>query len=372
MKKLVIAALAIASMAACTKSNVQYEQPGEISLQPVAQKATKAVTGTIYPENEMFNVWAWWVESGAGSSNYSVTAKDYIKEGTFKKKDNSWGGWDMEEGKVNPYYWPTTGSLFFAGYSPADAKVSGTFSYSLKDYTMTIVGYNQANDIKQTKDLMWFDVVNESYDKTASVNGVPVEFKHALSWLTFKFNLKDQQTAHNWKVTEVKLTGIETMANCTIQKGSDPDWEDLTILNQSTLSDEEKAEAKTIVIFDNDAGTEISYSRPDTWTNGDNTIQDFGGTKLELDGSNGVLIIPQSCAEAEAQLEISYLLKVPAGDNEYISQSKTLFLNAGTEDGTTWKPGKHYVYTITFGADEILINPTVADWTTTPVNVQVQ
>ena len=42
MKKLVFAALTIAAMAACTKSNVQYEQPGEIAFQPVAQKATKA------------------------------------------------------------------------------------------------------------------------------------------------------------------------------------------------------------------------------------------------------------------------------------------------------------------------------------------
>lgn len=372
MKKLVIAALAIGAMAACTKSNVQYEQPGEISLQPVAQKATKAVTGTTYPEDEMFNVWAWWVESGAGSINYSETAKDYIKEGTFKNNGTRWGGYDMTTGKVNPYYWPTTGSLFFAGYSPADVRTSGEFAYNLKAATMTITGYQQSNDITKTKDLMWFDV-DKSYDKTtAQTAGVPVKFKHALSWLTFKFNLKDEQTAHNWKVTNVKLTGIETMADCTIQKGADPDWKDWTIPNESTLSAESKATAKTIVIFDNDAGTEILYSSPDTWTNGDNTIQDFGGTQLELGESNGVLIIPQSCAEADAQLEISYLLKVPAGNNEYISQSKTLFLNVGTEDGTTWKPGKHYVYTITFGADEILINPTIADWTTTPVNVLVQ
>ena len=371
MKKLVIAALAIASLAACTKSNVQYEQPGEISLQPVAQKATKAVTGTTYPEDEMFNVWAWWVQSTAGSEDRSQQARDYIVEGTFKKKDNSWGGWDMAGEKVNPYYWPTTGSLFFAGYSPADVPTSVQFAYNLKDATMTITGYQQSNNIMETKDLMWFDVVDKSYDKTtANTNGVPVTFKHALSWLTFKFNLKDQQTAHNWKVTNVKLTGIETMANCTIEKGNDPVWKDWTILNQSTLSDEEKAKAKTILIYNNE-GKEITYVPPYTWTNGTTAVADFGGTQLELGGSNGVLIIPQSCAADEAQLEISYLLKVPAND-EYISQSKTLFLNAGTEDGTTWKPGKHYVYTITFGADEILINPTVADWTTTPVNVQVQ
>ena len=119
MKKLVLAVLAIGAMAACTKSNVQYEQPGEISLQPVAQKATKAaVDGTNYPTGEAynFNVWAWWGDYNAGTElAYFTVTTPFIAQGTFKhRNDNSWGG-------VTPYYWPTKGSLVFAGYSPADA-----------------------------------------------------------------------------------------------------------------------------------------------------------------------------------------------------------------------------------------------------------
>ena len=115
MKKLIIAALAIAAMAACTKSNVQLEQPGEIAFQPVAQKATKAaVTGTWYPTDSKynFNVWAWWAEDGKNDVTDFKTV--YINDQTFVARDNEkWGG----EGKA--YYWPTTGSLYFAGYSPA-------------------------------------------------------------------------------------------------------------------------------------------------------------------------------------------------------------------------------------------------------------
>lgn len=117
MKKLVLAALAIGAMAACTKSNVQLEQPGEIAFQPVAQKATKAaVDGTVYPVDESFNVWAWWddVAPSANPTYANYTAK-YIDAGKFIARDNfNWGG-------ETPYYWPTSGSLVFAGYSPANA-----------------------------------------------------------------------------------------------------------------------------------------------------------------------------------------------------------------------------------------------------------
>ena len=202
MKKLVIAALAIASMAACTKSNVQYEQPGEISLQPVAQKATKAAVATNdYPTTADYNfkIWAWWGAEAANAPDFA-TYKPYIEQGEFVyRKDNSWGGKD-------PYYWPTEGSLFFAGYSPASAN-GQTFNYLPTAKSFTVTGFIQSNNIAEQKDLLWFDITDVSYDKkTMPEAGVAVSFKHALSWLTFKFNLKDDKTAKNWD-TE-KLPGI--------------------------------------------------------------------------------------------------------------------------------------------------------------------
>ena len=93
MKKLVIAVLAIGAMAACTKSNIQYEQPEEISFQPVAKKATKAVygaiDGTAYPVGESFNVWAWWDESEPSNNpTYGNYGDLYINAGEFVAKDN--------------------------------------------------------------------------------------------------------------------------------------------------------------------------------------------------------------------------------------------------------------------------------------------
>lgn len=379
MKRLVIAALAIGAMAACTKSNVQYEQPGEISLQPVTQKATKAaVDGNEYPTTESFNVWAWWADKNAGTALAQFTSTtDYIDEGTFVHRTetvNSWGG-------QTPYYWPTKGSLVFAGYSPASAKVEGTeFNYYLTargtdgqadyvaPYTLLITNYIQSNNIASTKDLMWFDVTDNSHNNNGTA-GVPVTFKHALSWLTFKFNLKTADTEEMWTVTNVKLTGIETMADCVIVKEQNPVWSDITVNNDANLTDEQKVAARTVQIYN---GSEIiKYKSGATWTNGNTTVTDFGGTALEST-PNGVLVIPQSCAQTDASIVITYDMKTYVGNGVLTGQTVELPLTGTQITGNMWEPGKHYIYTITFGANEILIAPTVEDWTDVPVEVPVR
>ena len=156
MKKLFIIALIIGFASACTKSSIQYEQPGEISFRPVTAMTTKAaISGTTYPEDSTFNVWAWWgdVPENTSLSKFPSGAEMYLNKRPFGKDENgnSWVGLDV------PYFWPTRGSLVFAGYSPVSAKAQN-FSYSWSNKTMTITAYEQSIDISKTVDLMWFDV----------------------------------------------------------------------------------------------------------------------------------------------------------------------------------------------------------------------
>ena len=345
MKKLVFAALAIGAMAACTKSAVQYEQTGEICLQPVAQKATKAaVDGTVYPADEEheFNVWAeWHADTNEGTSPFGEL---YINQGTFSARDLVvWGG------KNPKYYWPTTGKLAFAGYSPASAKEGGaTFDYVFKDKKFTVTNYVQSTDISATKDLMWFDFDGTYYTNpgTTQANSVPVTFQHALSWLTFKFNLKDKDTPKNWVVTNVTLKDIET-------KGS---FDSISDGDKWTLSNENSFKNKDITVYDIDK-KEIEYS--DTPEALENT-------------PNGVLIIPQACDLSNASLVVKYDLKKQGVPDAYLqNQTVTLDLSVGTDEHN-WLPGKHYIYTIIFGANEILISPTVTDWVDKNVEIEVQ
>lgn len=369
MKKLVIAVLAIGAMAACTKSNIQYEQPEEISFQPVAKKATKAVNGAIdgteYPKDENFKVWSWWTSQNAGTTIANITGGFdmdntdptkpilYINEGTFtNRKDayntptNTWGG-------ETPYYWPTTGSLVFAGYSPSAA--SGTFNYDFSSQTFTVEGYTQSNDISKTVDLMWFDA-DQSYKQTGAVTAT---FKHALSWLEFRFNLT-AGAPQNWRIYAVTLKGIETRGGFTAKTGA--------------------SASKTWLVDPNYTGEFIVAK--------DLTIDltpESEAYNLTTESENGVVIIPQSCAInnnnitlSDAYLEISYGLLTPASagstNKVYIPQKVTLpltYTDNSSNEKNAWEPGYHYIYTITFGANEILIYPSVTDWTDETENIDV-
>lgn len=334
MKKLFIIALIIGFASACTKSSIRYEQPGEISFRPVTAMTTKAaISGTTYPEDSTFNVWAWWgdVPENTSLSEFPSGAEMYLNKRPFGKDENgnSWVGLDV------PYFWPTRGSLVFAGYSPVSAKAQN-FSYSWSNKTMTITAYEQSTDISKTVDLMWFDVTERSYTdnnnrnpQDVAVDGVPVVFKHLLSWLTFKFTKSDNI------ITGVELLGIETKARFTSSPAAGTEnWTDHT-----------------------DSSTMPVWSGSEKITDGEKVLEST---------DNGVLVIPQPCTAEHVQLQIRYKTSETGNEN-----TKTVYLTAGA-DGHIWKPGKHYTYTITFGQNEILVLPDVTDWETVTVDIEVQ
>ena len=124
------------------------------------------------------------------------------------------------------------------------------------------------------------------------------------------------------------------------------------------------------MIYTNTDGEEISYVDKASWTNQNTTVDDFGGAILE-NNKNGVIVIPQLCASNnDAKLVVTFILKIPARNSEYIDQNVELELTPGT-NGTEWIPGKHYIYTIVFGANEILIVPEVDEWIEEVVEIEV-
>lgn len=347
MKRLAIAALILGSLMACTKSNIQYGPTGEISLQPVAEKATKAaLSGTAYTDGApAFNVWAWWAGVEPGSSIEDVLDSDdiasYIDKGEFVHRGNgSWGG-------STPYYWPSEGSLVFAGYSPSQP-LGGTFSYNEGAREFIVEDYVQSNNITETVDLMWFDITDRSYNSNRNkvndqdVNGVPVIFHHALSWLQFSFKLQeeDPQIPQNWLITDIKLTGIESQAD--FNSTGSPKW----------------------------TGQEVTQEFH-IW-NGSHLVAEEG--KILESAPNGIVVIPQSCADGEANIVITYnLKKYIGGEDDWLrAQTVTLPLETGI-DGSTWLPGKKYIYTIVFGENEIRIAPAIEkDWDNQNLDIEVQ
>ena len=373
MKKLMIIAAAVAAMAACTKSEVVYDDTqDEISFAPVSYTATKApvygpVEGTTYPRDEEFKVFSLYTESQPGTEfSASTGTTAYFEDATFERRDNIvWGG-------VTPYYWPKTGSLYFTGYSPAELPQS--------QYTKPSASYDKTNGSKLTipnfaqgayaytdgetanpqysmVDLMYFDIkpTDKSVNNAGS-NGVPVVFNHALSWLTFNFSTANKQINDLFTITKVTLKNVGTCATFTsgptlgamlVPEWSDPVWK------------------KDIVLFDNSkvlaaTGNVLSYYDYQTET----------GNKFVIDD---VLVIPQAIPNynKNASIEITYTQKAYA-TAPAVEQTQTFQLKGGVADSNgdgidntlagEWVINRHYTYNITFSASEILIAPSVALW----------
>uniref|UniRef100_UPI003FEEB242 fimbrillin family protein n=1 Tax=Candidatus Cryptobacteroides bacterium TaxID=3085639 RepID=UPI003FEEB242 len=137
MKKSLIIALGAIALVACTKTSVSYEQTGEIGFAPVVRKnSTKAaVEGTAFP-NQKIKVYGYYDNSMATGSSYSAGkfAVEYLPGVEFAKKGATWAG------ATTPYYWPKTGSMLFAGYSPADF---GVVTFSLENNRFSVAELEQ-------------------------------------------------------------------------------------------------------------------------------------------------------------------------------------------------------------------------------------
>ena len=321
MKKIFFSLLAVAALASCVKSEAVYtEDQAEIKIKPATALATKAaIDGTEYPVTENFDVYGYWADEKAGSSFTEGTV--YLgKDGPaveFTNKGNYWGG-------TTPYYWPKNGSLRFAAYSPSNVNME----HELATDTYTVEGYTQPATTAATWDLL-VAPTSVSYDAMTAAENVSVVFEHALSWITVKVVAKDAEAA---KAFDIKKVTIEDVANVA-------DFEAVMSGTKSmTWTLDEAAEKVDYVVY--------SGSQAVTET----------ATVIETT-KDGTLVIPQ----ATTSITVEYTQNALAGTPALEKQSVNVDLVLDAEN-SPWMPGKHYVYTLVFGLDEILINPDVVDW----------
>lgn len=327
MKKIIFAIAAIAALAACSKNDTAYEQGREIALAPVPQNMTKTMmTGETFLTSEQFNVWAWYKQLDAGTdvATWQADASAdqlYITESSFVNREgtNNWGG-------DTPYYWPKLGSLLFAGYYPTDiaGKVDYTFNASENKMVFTGIAQTEVDASDYKEDIMYFNMTASS-----SASGpVAVVFKHALSWITV--NVKKSADSPKIVIDEIKFTEVNPEGTGTVNGASVIQWETTGTAD------------KTVV------GTAVELEET--------------ATKLKEP-----LFIPQAMA---GDLVITYT--VYSSDTEKFTETYTAKLSAIKADLDTWAPAKHYIYNIEIGTSEILIAPTVEDWSDVEVPVEVK
>ena len=347
MKKILIALAAVAALAACSKSEVAYEQPGEIGIAPFAQNRTKAmVQGTAFPQ-ENFALWAFYKQVDKGTSIAAWQANTaeqqlYIDNKEFKPstKAGLWGG-------VVPYFWPKIGSLLFAGYYPVSMSDKVSYEFNATTNKMTVAGYtpgdyqktgfvNNATGANHVEDFMYFNMTATSSDgstvgeqnSVTTGSQIDVFFRHGLSWISVVLaeaagtpegaNI----TVNSITFTDVKTTGTGVVDNSPVAPATDE------IVWTTT-------DAKTDVVVLNTA-----------------TVL---GEAATVDKQP--IIIPQGMG---GNLVINYT--VSSTDGSSFTETKTIPLAGIDPTSPTWNPGKKYTYNVTIGTSEILIDPIILDW----------
>lgn len=344
MKKVFVTFLAVASVIACTKSNVEFEETTEIGLKPVAHNVTKSMmTETPFQTSESFNVWAFYKQVDPGTSiadwqaATNVEQTTYINEKEFiYNDDTTWKG-------ATSYYWPKMGSLLFAGYYPTDIKNQVEYTFNATENKMVISNYVPDRDLPAkgetttyTEDLMYANMTLTSY----SQNPVSLVFKHALSWITVKVKQSEagpKIIVDNVNFTNVYPQGTATVDNMPVNNVSKGiEW----VTAGTAASVPVLKETRTVVVDDSEV-KKVGYVL---------TTQDY---TLAYEP----LFIPQPMTT----MVITYTIE--SGDGSSFQETKTVDLSGlKTDDTDKWEAGKHYTYTITIGTDEILIAPKVTDW----------
>lgn len=328
MKKLFLSILAVATLASCSKTESAYvDQDQEIKLAPVASMLTKAEThraidGTKYPDNEHFTVIGYWADKDPGS--VFETGTIYLNAVDFAKQQTSpyWAGAGQS------YYWPKNGSLRFACYSPTEIE-GGTLTHELATDTWTATDYVQSNDTEYTIDFMVAQTP-PSYTAQTAAENVSVVFEHALSWIEFKVKAENAEAAKAFDVKAITVNKVSTKGDM-VAKYPEKVW----TVSESDLKP-----------------YEVCTDAPDLSVN------------AALVPNTGVLVIPQNTTTVTVTFTQNTLKD---NDGELIEQSLEIPLVLDVKN-TPWEPGKHYIYTIIFGLDEILINPSVEDWEDVNVN----
>lgn len=374
VKHISILLAAALTLAACSKSEIQYESPSDICFAPASKNITKAaMNGGKLDTSVDLAVWAFWnydqtnpsanISSGGTidqSNPYSAYQYEYLSKNRFTHKGNDqWGG-GSKNGVNYVYPWPANGSLVFAGFTiPSNDYINVTYSLNgsdLDDTTdddvMTFTDYTQniSNGILTSDDLCWFSATTESYNYRTAVSGaVSVTLNHALTWITFKAYGSGAPviSGKEWVITDITLKDVYMIGTATCT-GNSVTWGDTRA-------------RVPIQVYSNSTGHPLT-----TLPTGNETLPAIENEK------NNTLIIPQTPVMAEITYKTSpNSAPVTKEINLTLDNTKDQNGNANTKI-TKWEAGKHYTYTLHFKSNEIRVTPSYGEWTSTDQSITVE
>lgn len=360
----------LAVVCSCTKVDVRTTEQPEREIcfsEPVVSTMTKAVTGEInglYPVDESFGVFSIYHQntfSGWANGTRYIAGAEFSYDASLDDDDSDGrGGWS------GGYFFPKTGYLSFAAYSPFDAHSNtpgdgtGTFAYGPSGENtskgLTITDFTVAADPAEQFDLMYSERI---YDRQTSIEegeeyyeGMELVFHHALSSIRFNVQKKEEYPGHIFTLTNISIGDVK-------YKGSFA--ENVVNETSSTYSsvpawDVDDAKVSTPYMLEIDSNPETSEVEPLTVTK--------YGTANFHEVPQGAILMPQVFKEGsdvkngDAYIVIDYMVNVE-GFEHPVTQTATVRLSAITD---IWEMGKRYIYNIILGYDTITVSPTVPGW----------
>lgn len=350
MKKIILSIAAVAALAACTKSEVQYEQPSEIGFVPVTKMNTKAaVSTTDYPDALNMYVFA---NAGLDGNDTGETVEvsectePYFRNAEFSHGSNA----EHVFSGLTPYYWPNVKQLIFSGYSKSGNVANLAEAPTYDGTAITIKGYKPGDGTATLgdNDLMWFPTTGP-YAKPGKIGAdndkdVNVQMKHACSWITFNVkgnevtgradneSTEDVDEGTTWQILDLSIADLSQSADVTL--GTQAVWSNLA----------------TGTPFDVYRGTgkQLTTGYVD-YTKLGSSYQDF-------------IVIPQATKQLYIKYQYVSQKGAAADGSQDLICTEEITKPLTYTDGTDWLPGVHYIYNITIGTEEILIEPTVAEW----------
>ena len=323
MKRILLIASAVAIVAGCAKvTTVDTAEPQEIAFKAYNYAATKApINGSIFPYDRDMAVHAIFKDG--------TTISEYFDNVQFTAKqiegNSLWSG-----GK----FWPPQGTLKFNAVSPSVGSSNSilsslTFNYASGENLSNITGSLADNSTEQL-DLLIAASTDFTPAPSSSNTGIDITFHHALSLIQIKAKAGADDL--------VKVKGI--VLNKCYQSGN-------FYVNPAT---------------DSDFATDVNWDV--TGITATDLNLDVQETELGVSAFsefNPVLVVP-AIETPKPTLTITY-------DFDSLTDLvKTVELFPAGTPITEWQSGKKYTYSLTFTANEILLDPSIDDWEDDPTS----
>ena len=338
----------LAALVGCTKVDVRAPERVQSDVcfnTPVVSSITKVVgeIDGLYPTSESFAVFSVYHSEGFNGWDTGVS---YINRAEFTynasvddSDSDALGGW------TGGYYYPKSGKLSFAAYSPfsahADSPGVGTGTFNYASAGLSIANFT-IPELAAQYDLLYSERI---YDKTANdgvddgYEGLDLVFQHALSSIKFKVQKKAAYNGYTITLKGISMQNIKYKGN---------------------FAENIPAETEGTPNYDSEpAWTEISGQATYVFFDGSEVLDKYGEDQYEeIVDLKGAILLPQAFAVGDAALiKVDYTIK-PTSMAE-ISQTATIPLNKLSDK---WEMGKRYTYNISIGYDTITISPTVIGW----------